>query len=316
MDTASRAWGPRQLCLLVALLVVATGFAVSSERFRSPTVLLDQSCYWAEVGIMASVALLVIVAGGIDLSVASILALTGVTVVRLHAEGGVPIGVAALVGLALGTAAGALNGALVVLGRIPDLVVTLATLAVFRGLAQAVAQNRVYSNLPAGYRFLGEGLVAGVPIQWLVLALVWAFVFFCLHRSRYGRYLYALGANPVAARFARVPAGSVRIAVYALSGFAAALSALLYTARSNAAKSDDAQGMELEVITCVVLGGVSISGGRGSVAGVLLGFLLLTLLRSGLDLTGVPEIRQKVVTGIILVTMAALNETAAARTEL
>jgi rhamnose transport system permease protein len=308
MSPASSAWGKRQAALLLAVFLVVTYFSLASERFRSPSVLLDQSCYWAEIGILAPFALLVIVTGGIDLSVASVLALVGVTVVRLHAEGGIPIGLAAVMGLLLGTAAGAVNGALIVWGRIPDLVVTLATMAIFRGLAQAVAQNRIYSNLPEGYRFLGEGLVAGIPVQWIVIAGSWVAVYLLLHRSRLGRYIYALGANRKAARFARVPAAKVGVGVYALSGLAASVAAILYTARSNAAKSDDAMGFELEAITCVVLGGASISGGRGSALGVFLGFLLLSFFRSGLDLTGVPEIRQRVATGVILVVMAAVNE--------
>ncbi len=314
MRSASSPWGPRESCLLAALVLLTAGFSALSSQFRSPAALLDQSRYFTEVGILAPFALLVIVSGGIDLSIASVLALSGVTMVRLHAEGGLPMGWAALLGLAVGAAAGALNGALIVLARIPDLVVTLATMGIYRGLAQAVAQNRVHSNLPPSYRFLGEGLIAGaVPVQWALLLASWAAAFVLLHRTLLGRYVYAVGSSPPAARFARLPAGGTRVLVYALSGLSAAVAAVVFTARSNTAKSDDALGFELEAIACVVLGGASISGGRGSAAGLFLGVLLLGSLRTGLVFCDVPEIYRRFATGAILIATAAVNERLAAR---
>jgi rhamnose transport system permease protein len=313
MSGASSPWGSRQTVLLIAVMLVLVGFSITTPRFRDPSACLEQSANWVEIGILAPFACLVIVAGGIDLSVGSILALCGVTMVRLHVEGGVPMGLAALAGLLLGTLAGAVNGLIIVGARIPDLVVTLATMAIFRGLAQAVARNRVYSNLPESYRFLGEGLFLGIPVQWIVLAGTWALVFIILHRSTLGRFLYAMGSSHEAARLARVPVRGARIAAYALSGFAAAVAAMIFTARMNTAKSDDAVGFELDAITCVVLGGASIRGGLGSAPGVFAGFLLLGLLRTGLDLSGVPEIHQRLATGAALILVAAVNERLASR---
>lgn len=309
MSAASSPWGRRQRVLLIALAILLAAFAVLSPEFRSPSLLLDQGRYWVEMGILAPFALLVIVAGGIDLSVASILALAGVTIVRLHAEGGIPIAWAAAAGLGIGALAGALNGALIVVARVPDLVVTLATMAIYRGLAQAVAQSRVHSNLPEGYRLLGEGALGGwLPVPWLVLLAAWAAAFVLLHRARLGRYAFALGSSPVAARFAGVPAARTRIALYALSGLAAAAAAVVATARANTAKSDDALGLELDAIACVVLGGASIAGGRGSAPGVFLAVLVLGVLRTGLILLGVPELYQRMATGAILIAVAAMNE--------
>ncbi len=263
MSAASSPWGRRQTILLLALLVEVALFSAISPEFRSLSVLLDQSRFWVEIGILAPFTLMVIVARGIDLSVASILALSGVSMVRLHAEGGVPIFWAALAGLGLGALAGALNGVLIVAARIPDLVVTLATMAIYRGLAQAVAQSRVYSNFPAGYRWLGEGFLFGaIPAPWGVLILTWAVAYLILHHTRTGRFTFALGASPRAARLAGVPAARTRVLLYALSGLSASLAAILYTARSNAARSDDAVGFELAAIACAVLGGASISSSR------------------------------------------------------
>jgi ribose/xylose/arabinose/galactoside ABC-type transport system permease subunit len=311
--SASSAWGRRQVALLVALAVTAAVFAAASPQFRSLVVLLDQSRYWCEIGILAPFALLVIVSGGIDLSAASILALCGVTIVRLHAEAGLPIAIAALVGLVLGAAAGAVNGVLIAVARIPDLVVTLATMAIYRGFAQAVAQNRVHSNLPAGYRFLGEGTLGGwMPAPWLIVLGVWVAAFIILHRARLGRHAFAIGASAPAARYAGVPVARAKIALYALSGLAAAAAAIIYTGRANTAKSVDGLGLELDAIAAAVLGGASIQGGRGSAIGVFLAVLTLGMLRTGLILLGVPELYQRMATGAILVGVAALNERAAA----
>jgi len=309
VSAASSPWGRRQTFLLAALLAEVALFSAISPEFRSPDVLLDQSRFWVEIGILAPFTMMVIVARGIDLSVASILALTGVSIVRLHAEAGVPIAWAALLGLCLGAVAGALNGALIVAARIPDLVVTLATMAIYRGLAQAVAQSRVYSNLPAGYRWLGEGFLFGVlPAPWAVLVVSWVVAYLLLHHSTIGRFIFAVGASPRAARLAGVPAARTRVVLYALSGLSAALAAILYTARSNAARSDDATGFELAAIACAVLGGASVSGGRGSAPGLFLAVLAIGVLRSGLILTGVPELYQHMATDAILIAMAALNE--------
>ncbi len=307
MSAATSPWTRRQTYLLAALLGLVGFFSAITPDFRSPEVLLDQSRYWVDIGILAPFSLLVIVAGGIDLSVASILALCGVTMARLHVEAGVPMAWAVVICLFLGALAGALNGAIIVRARIPDLVVTLATMGVYRGLAQAVAQDRVYSNLE-GYRFFREELVL-----WSVLFFFWALAFFLLHRTRLGRYAYAVGSSPLAARFARVPAGWTRILLYGFSGLSAAAASIIYTARSNTAKSDDALGFELIAITCVVLGGASISGGRGNAAGLFLGVLIIGVLRTGMGLTDVPRIYQQFATGGILIFMAALNEWMAPR---
>ncbi len=314
MSAASGPFGRREIALLAAVVLLWGIFAAAIPPLRSAEVILDQSRFWIEAGLLAVGMLPAILIGGIDLSCASILALSGVTIVRLHAEAGFPIGWAAASGLAIGAATGALNGALMVFARIPDLVVTLATMAIYRGLAQVVSQNRVHSNLPESFLYLGEGLLpGGVPVQWAVLVAGWLAIFVLLHGTRFGRRTYALGSSPAAARFALVPAESVRIAAYAVSGLASACAAVIHTARSNTARSDDALGLELDAITCLVLGGASISGGRGSAAGVLLSVLALGLLRSGLTLARVPSLYQRCATGAILIVLAAVNERLAGR---
>jgi ribose/xylose/arabinose/galactoside ABC-type transport system permease subunit len=222
--------------------------------------------------------------------------------------------VAAVAGLAAGAAAGALNGAAAACARIPDFVVTLAGMVVYRGLAQLVGQNRVVSGLPDGYRWLGEGTLLGfLPVSWLFLLAAWGAGHVLLHRSRLGRYAFAIGASAAAARAAGVPVRRTRVILYALSGFAAGLSAIIYTARFDTARSDAAEGLELDVIACVLLGGASISGGRGTLAGTILGVLVVGCLRTGLVLLGVPELYRRIAVGAILVVAAAWNELLLAR---
>jgi len=308
---ASSPWGPRQTRLALALLVIAAGLSL---LLPSPALILDQSRWWADAAVVAPFLLAVVVAGGIDLSCGSILALSGVTLVRLHAEAGLPMGWAALAGLAVGAAAGALNGIVIAAGRIPDLVVTLATLAIYRGLAQAVGGNRVYSNLPEAYRWIGEGSLLGlVPAPWVVVLAAWFAAHGLLHWSRLGRQAFALGSSPGGARLARVPVARTRILLYSLSGLAAGIAAVLHTARSNTARSDDAIGLELEAMAAVVLGGASIAGGRGSAPGVFIAVLCLGLVRTGLMLLGIPELWQRMSAGLVLIGVAILNERAMIR---
>ena len=311
MSGASSPWGPRQTRLALALIVIAVGL---SPVLPSPALVLDQSRWWADTAVVAPFLLAVVVAGGIDLSCGSILALSGVTLVRLHAEAGLPMAWAALAGIAVGAAAGALNGIVIVAGRVPDLVVTLATLAIYRGLAQAVGGNRVYSNLPEAYRWIGEGSLFGlVPAPWLVVLAAWLAAHAILHWSRLGRQAFALGSSRGGARLARVPIARTRILLYSLSGLAAGVASVLHTARSNTARSDDAIGLELEAMAAVVLGGASIVGGRGSAPGVFIAVLCLGLVRTGLMLLGVPELWQRMTAGIVLIGVAILNERAAGR---
>ena len=209
-DPGREASRSRETGLIVFLVILVSLLCGLSPAFRSPALLLDQSRYWVEIGILSAAMFGVVLAGGIDLSVGSVLALCGVAIARLHFDGGLPAGVAVVIGLLLGTVAGTLNGLVIVLGRIPDLVVTLATLVIFRGLAQLVGQNRVHANFPAGYRWLGDGSVLGlVPVQWVVLLLLWSAALWLYHRTRFGRLVFATGASRVAARNAGVPVGMV-----------------------------------------------------------------------------------------------------------
>lgn len=296
----------RQIILAVILLIQMIVLGRMSPNFVEPRNLLDMSTHMAEAGIIAIGMTFIIMTGGIDLSVGSLLALCGVVFGYLAA----PLGIwpAAAVALAAGAVGGFLNGGLVALGRLPALVVTLGTMALFRGVAMVMSQGRPVSGFPDEFSELGRGEWGGLPVQlviWLALTLVAMII---ADRSKAGRYVIAIGDNPVAARYSALPERAITLLLYVGTGMLAALAALIFTARVSTAKADAGVGLELEVITAVVLGGTAITGGRGTVLGTFLGVLILGFLRSGLSFSGVPAIYQAMLAGAILIVVSIINQ--------
>ena len=217
---------------------------------------------------------LIIVTGGIDLSVGSTMALCAV-VFGLCFQAHVPLALGALLTLAVGAAAGALNGAFVAYVRVHPLIVTLATLAAYRGIAEGISLGRPVSDFPPGFTQWGQGAVLGLPIPGLIFLVALGVTAFFVARTPLGLWLSALGYNETAARYSGIAVARIKLLLYTSSGLAAGLAALLFVARRNTAKADIGTGMELAVITAVVLGGTSIFGGRGRLFGTVLGVLLI-----------------------------------------
>jgi ribose/xylose/arabinose/galactoside ABC-type transport system permease subunit len=262
----------------------------------------------AEVGLLAIALTPVILTGGIDLSVGSLLALCAVVFGIASREAGWPIALAATAALATGVAAGALNAVLVSRLRIPPLIVTLGTFSLFRGLAEAATAGvRNYSNFPAAFLFLGQGTIGVLPTQALVLVIVAIGFWLLVHRTTVGRTFVAIGFSIDGARYAGVPVDRRIAAVYVLSGLCAGVASLLYVARLGQAKADAGTGFELMAITAVVLGGTSIFGGRGSVGGTLLGLATLAVLQNGLRLADLPAELAGIVTAALLVAALGAN---------
>jgi rhamnose transport system permease protein len=289
--------------LLVLLLAGTVVLGASlTPTFVSATNLSLVTSDLMEKAIMAIPLTMIIVAGQIDLSVASVLGLASAVLGALVAAG-VPLGPAIAVTLVVGAACGAVNGLLVTRLQLPSLVVTLGTLALFRGLAQVVLGDRAVSEFPAGFTEFGFGNVPGTLVPWTfvlfaVLALAGMVV---LHGSVVGRQLYAVGNNAEAARFSGVPTRRLLLGLYVASGACAALAGVVFTARFASARSDNGLGFELDVITAVLLGGVSIFGGRGSLPGVVLGLFVIGGLRSALALADIPTEIQSIAVGALLV---------------
>lgn len=292
----------RHESILAVLLALALAvLAMQSDKFFTVDNLLNQGRLMAEVGLVALIMTFVIVTAGIDLSVGSILGLVAILLGVFWKNLGLPLPVAMGLGVLVGGLAGLVNGIIITSFRVPPLIATLATLALYRGLAEGISQARSVRGYPEWFFVLGQGEVLGVPTQlWIFLAcaVVAAIV---LGMSTFGRATYATGANIVAARFSGIPVDRTVLLIYTASGLIAGLAAIIFVSRVSTTRSDMGTGLELDVITAVVLGGTSIFGGRGTIIGTLLGLVLMQALKNGLALAGVKGDGTIVVIGLILI---------------
>ena len=262
----------------------------------------------AEIGLLALALTPVILTGGIDLSVGSLLGLCAVVLGVTWREAGWPMPIAVAAAIVAGAAGGGLNALLVARLDIPPLIVTLGTYSLFRGLAEGVTGGvKNYSDFPQSFLFVGQGRIGVVPSQLLVLVAAGVGFWLMIHRMAAGRTLRAIGFSPDGARYAGVPVGRRLGLVYVLSGFCAGIAAVLYVARLGQAKADAGTGFELMAITAVILGGTSIFGGRGSVGGTLLGLATLAVLQNGLRLADLPAELAGVVTAALLLAALGAN---------
>lgn len=297
----------REGVLAVLLLAEVAVLSRFSDVFLTTGSLLNTSRFFVESGLIALGMTLVIITGGIDLSVGSALALVSVAV-GFSSAAGVPLPAAIVLGLAVGVLLGVCNGALITALDLNPLVVTLGTLALYRGLAYAITDAGAVSDFPDWFRYFGQYYLGPVPGQLLVFVLAAVTVAVVLARTRFGRHVYAIGITPVASRFSGVPVTRVRLAVYALTGLLVGIAAVIYTSRVSTARANAGLGMELTVITAVVLGGADIRGGAGTIAGTVLGVLVVAVLQSGLLLAGVPSAWIVIAVGAVLIGGVFLNE--------
>ena len=300
---AERLFPNNEWVLLLVILVECIVFSVSGHNFATWGNAFEITRLSVEIGLLALALTPIIVTGGIDLSVGSMMGLAAVTLGYLWHDAGLPIGIAVVVTLIVGIVGGALNAVLITRLKFPPLIVTLGTLSLFRGIAEGLTGGiQHYSGFPVGFLALGQGYVAGrVPTQLFILVAAAVGAAWWLHCTSVGRALYAIGHSAEGARFAGIPVTRRLSAVYVFSGFAASLAAVVYVAHLGQAKSDAGTGYELMAITAVVLGGASIFGGRGTVLGTMLGLLSIVLLQNGLRLTGQPAELSGILTGVLLV---------------
>jgi rhamnose transport system permease protein len=286
--------------LLLTILALAT-LAFMSDRFFTSGNLLNQGRLMAEVGLVALAMTFVIVTGGIDLSVGSILGLSAILLGVFWQNLGMPLPLAIVGALACGTLAGAGNGLIITRFGVPPLIATLATLALYRGLAEGISQARSVRGYPEWFFFFGQGEIWGVPFQLWVLAIATLVCAVLLGLTPFGRATYAIGANETAARFSGIRVDQTKLIIYTMSGFFAALAAVIFVSRVTTTRSDMGTGLELDVITGVVLGGTSIFGGKGTIIGTALGLALIQALKNGLALSGVKGDGTIVVIGVVLI---------------
>jgi rhamnose transport system permease protein len=249
---------------------------------------------------------LLIICREIDISVSATLALSSVAM-GLAMNAGFPPALLPVVGIAAGTACGFLNGFLVTRFALPSIVVTIGTVSLFRGLASVVLGDKAFTGYPQLMSDWGQGYFFDIIPREFVVLLVFAALFaVLLHTTSWGRRIYAIGNNPVAARFSGIPVDRYRLALFMLTGAMAGLAAFLLTGRIGSTRPNIAMGWELEVITMVILGGVRIEGGAGSIGGVLLAVLTLGIVTYGLSLANIPGIIMTIVVGVLLLVTIAL----------
>ena len=300
------------LLILVAALIV---LAHQSDRFFTAGNLLNQGRLMAEVGLVALPMTFIIITGGIDLSVGSIMGLCAIVLGSAWQNLGLPLEAAIALALVIGALAGALNGWFITRVGVPPLIMTLATLALYRGLAEGISQARSVRGYPEWFFRLGQGEVLGVPTQLWILLVAVVVCAVVLRYTAFGRSLYAIGHNQLAARFSGIPVDRYKLAIYTFSGVMAGLAGFIFVSRVSTTRSDMGTGLELDVIAAVVLGGTSIFGGTGTIIGTVLGVVLIQLLKNGLALTGVKGDATIVVIGSVLILSILITNWARSRQE-
>jgi rhamnose transport system permease protein len=300
---------PAQAILLAVLAVEILVFSAIGTNFLSRANAFEVLRLSVEIGLLSVALTPVIVTGGIDLSVGSLMGLSAVVFGKLWRDAGLPIGAAAALTLLLGALAGSLNGLLITRLRIPALIVTLGSFSLFRGLAEGLTGGTDnFTRFPPSFLFLGQGYIGGVIPAQVPIFIVVAFAFWVLlHRTTIGRGLVAVGFSPEGARHAGLPVERLVGLVYLLSGLVASLAAIIYVSHLGQAKADAGTGYELLAITAVVLGGTSIFGGRGSIVGTLLGLFAIAVLQNGLRLADLPAELSGILTGTLLLVAIGLD---------
>ena len=292
------------------LLIVAIGLFVvnsfASPYFLSPWSLSDATFNFTEKAIIALAMALLIISGEIDLSVASIIALAS-TAMGFALQFGIGTPELVAIGITTGLVCGAFNGFLVTGLGLPSIVVTIGTMSFFRGISYIVLGDQAFKGYPASFDFFGQGYVWWVVSFEFVLFLGFALLYYILlHRTNFGRHIFVIGNNPVAARFSGVRVERVKFLLFCLTGLMSGIAAVLLTSRLASTRPSIAVGWELEVVTMVVLGGVSILGGSGTIQGVVIAAFIMGLVTFGLGLLNVPGIVMSIFIGALLIFVIAL----------
>jgi ribose transport system permease protein len=286
--------------ILIAFLGVCVILALLSPAFLSWMNLRNVVRQSSIIGIMAVGVTFVILTGGIDLSVGSILAVSGMFAAGAL-QAGMPIPVVIILGMLVGVGCGLINGLIITIGKITPFVATLGMMSIARGITLIYSQGYPISGFSDAFRFLGGGYILGMPFPIIVFLLTVATAWFVLTRTRLGRYTYAIGGNEETVKLSGINSGFYKTMVYVISGATSAMSALILTSRLNSAIPTAGLAYELDVIASVVIGGTSLSGGRGSVWGTLVGALLIAIINNGMNLLGISPYFQQLVKGLIII---------------
>ena len=290
----------QRLLPFLTLIVLFVVLIIASPHFLTETNLSSVVRQTAVINIMALGMTLIIISGGIDLSVGAILAMSGLlgTMAMEHNQ---PILVGILIGLLTGAACGALNGFLITRLRVNPFIVTLGTLGIYRGVTLIISNGLPVHKIPQSFSFLGEGNLLGVPFVLWILMLCAGLMHIVLEHTKLGRYAFSIGSNEQAAFYAGIPVSFHLTAVYAIGGLLTGLAGMIEASRLMTGQPTAGQGYELQTIAAVVIGGGSLRGGEGSVIGTLIGAFIMGLLSNGSDLLGIsPYLQQAIIGGVII----------------
>lgn len=297
----------RQYGIFVVFIIICLILSFISPQFLTVsnwTIIITQASINA---LLAFGVTFVIITGGIDLSLGSMVAVTGVTTAMLAHPDTFPVALPIFAGLLAGLLMGVFNGFIITKSKIAPFIVTLGTMTIGRGLALILSKGRPISNLSDSFNFIGGGDVFGIPFPIIVLVIIFTICSITLKKTLLGRYIYAVGGNEQAARASGINVNQVKLAVYSISGLLAGLAGVLLTSRITTGQPNAGAGFELDAIAAAVIGGTSTSGGTGTMTGTLVGVLLIGVINNGLDLLNVTSYYQQVVMGIIIIGAVVLD---------
>ena len=297
----------QRLLPFFTLIALFVGLSIATPHFLTSTNLSSVVRQTAVINIMALGMTMIIIAGGIDLSVGSTLAMGGL-LGTMSMEAGAPIPAGVAVGIVTGLGCGFLNGLMTTRLRINPFIVTLGTLGIYRGLSLIISNGLPVHNVPPGFSFLGEGNLLAVPFVLWILLVCAVGVHVLLEHTRHGRYVFAIGSNPEAALYAGIAVVFHTTAVYTIGGMLTGLAGMIEASRLMTGQPTAGQGYELQAIAAVVIGGGSLRGGEGSVIGTLVGAFIMGLLANGSDLLGISPYLQQAIIGAIIILAVAVDE--------
>ena len=298
-----KSWESLLLAVAIAIFIANS---LASPYFLNAWNLSDATFNFTEKAMIAFAMALLIIAGEIDLSVAAIIALAS-TAMGAAAQMGAGTPELVLIGIAVGLACGAFNGFLVTVMGLPSIVVTIGTMSLFRGISYIVLGDKAYTGYPPDFAFFGQGYVWWViSFEFVLFAVLAAIYGILLHRTNFGRAVYAIGNNPTAALFSGIRVARVKFILFLLTGLMSGIAAICLTSRLGSTRPSIAFGWELEIVTMVVLGGVSILGGSGTIPGVVIAAFVMGLVTFGLGLLNVPGIVMSIFIGLLLIGVIAL----------
>lgn len=286
----------------IGLILLVIIISVLNSAFLEPSNLFNLLRQVSINGLIAFGMTFVILTGGIDLSVGSTLALSSALIAILMVSG-VDSTIALLVGCILGAILGAINGLLITLGKMAPFIATLATMTVFRGLTLVITDGNPITNLNGSYAFqlFGRGYFLGIPVPAVTMFITFIILYIILHKTIFGRQTYAMGGNEKAAFISGIKVNKLKIMIYSLAGLMSAMAGAILTSRLNSAQPTAGMSYELDAIAAVVLGGTSLTGGKGRILGTLIGVLIIGVLNNGLNLLGVSSFYQQVVKGVVII---------------